>query len=204
MLFYWLDCFASCSQEQRHALKSLGKVKDAILSSLDAGLNINHQNKDGKTALMIAAEMSMTAVVTLLFKKGADLGIRNYVNNKNVVEIMLDARSSARKNLSHQYVTCRNHLVKKRYKQCLEFVDELYSKPMSLEKLSLVTVCSLIGPGGTREVKVKGIQLPVKFKEKLLFRTEDTLRHIVKEERRVTLAIPFIRKDFLPDSDSDD
>ncbi|KAI8771958.1 ankyrin repeat domain-containing protein 50 isoform X2 [Biomphalaria glabrata] len=103
-----------------------------------------------------------------------------------------------------QYVSSRNLLVKKRYKQCLEFVDELFSKPMSLEKLSLVTVCSLIGPGGTREVKIKGLQLPVKFKDQLLFRTEDTLRTVANEERHVTMAFPLIRIDFLSDSDSDD
>ncbi|KAI8771959.1 E3 ubiquitin-protein ligase HACE1 [Biomphalaria glabrata] len=52
-----------------NALKSSGKVKDSILFLLDAGLNINHQNKDGKTAIMTAAEMSMTGVVTLLRKE---------------------------------------------------------------------------------------------------------------------------------------
>ncbi|XP_055882353.1 fibronectin type 3 and ankyrin repeat domains 1 protein-like [Biomphalaria glabrata] len=52
-----------------NALKSSGKKKDSILFLLDSSLNINNQNKDGKTAIMIAAEMSMTGVVTLLRKE---------------------------------------------------------------------------------------------------------------------------------------
>uniref|UniRef100_A0A2C9L7Z8 SOCS box domain-containing protein n=2 Tax=Biomphalaria glabrata TaxID=6526 RepID=A0A2C9L7Z8_BIOGL len=284
--------------------------KDAILCLLDAGCNINHQNNDHQTAIIIAAENSKTEMVTLLSERGADLNVRNSLNRKNVAEIMADktAFSSSydkrefiictenllKKGLSaanvtqncifrlildnrfnliqrlifagvspceisqivlntyvyfysstvgltvspfryalmndklqlaqyfssigfltssecshQQYIICREHLTKKNFSKCVEFVDDLYSQPMSLEKLALITVSSLIGPGLTREDKVKGLPLPTKFKDQLLFKTESTLildtECDVIESTEVMEYFPFlINFNSVPDSEMSD
>lgn len=57
--------------------------------------------------------MSMTGVVTLLFEKGADLGIRNYVNNRNGVEIMLDSIAPRTIFCNEKLITCTDNLLRK-------------------------------------------------------------------------------------------
>ncbi|KAK0044660.1 ankyrin repeat domain-containing protein 50-like isoform X2 [Biomphalaria pfeifferi] len=271
--------------------------KDAILYLLDAGCNINHQNNDPQTAIIIAAENSKTEMLTLLSERGADLNVRNSVNHKNVAEIMADKTASSSSYVKRefiictenllkkvvsaanvtqycililivdnqfnliqrlifagaspseisqsvlntcnyfyistvgltvspfrfalmndklqlaqyfssicfltpsdcsyqQYIICREHLTKKNFSKCVEFVDDLYSQPMSLERLALITVSSLIGPGLTREDKVKGLPLPTKFKDQRLFKTESTLildtECEVIESTEVMDYIPFL------------
>ncbi|KAK0044659.1 ankyrin repeat protein [Biomphalaria pfeifferi] len=279
---------------------------DTILYLLDAGCDVNHRNKEGQTAIILAAEDSNTELVTLMSERGADLNIRSLVNRKNVTEIMIEKtvlsssyftkeQYTCTKNLLEkggsaanvqqtcffesisknqfyliqriifaggspteissslidryaykpstmvspfryalikekfnlakyfwdisfltpsdcsyqQYTHCRMYLSEADRSKCTEFVDELYSKPMSLEKLSLITVSSLIGPGITREDNVKTLPIPNKFKDQLLFRTEGTLRTDTVcdtgDKLDVKHYISFlINRDIIYDSDSDE
>ncbi|KAH9494606.1 hypothetical protein Btru_019695 [Bulinus truncatus] len=66
-------------------------------------------------------------------------------------------------------------IFRKEYLKSLKYIDDFYSRPMSLEKLCLVSVSSTLGSGIERENKVKKLPLPTWFKEKLLYKTENVL-----------------------------
>lgn len=45
---------------------------------IKAGANVNHQSKDGSTALIFAATNSRYDLVKILLKKGADAKLKNH------------------------------------------------------------------------------------------------------------------------------
>ena len=53
------------------------KRKDIVRCLLQAGANINMQNKEGKTALMIAIERKDPVIVQELIENGADVLIKD-------------------------------------------------------------------------------------------------------------------------------
>ena len=58
---------------------SVGGNRDVALALLMAGADINAQDKDGKTALMIAIINGHQPLVELLLKRNANMGVKNEV-----------------------------------------------------------------------------------------------------------------------------
>ncbi|MBQ3456291.1 MAG: ankyrin repeat domain-containing protein, partial [Synergistaceae bacterium] len=48
-----------------------------IMEAINAGANINAQDNDGKTALMLIAENGHKEIVNVLIKAGADVNAKN-------------------------------------------------------------------------------------------------------------------------------
>ena len=86
---------AACSSKERS--------KAMVEALLEANSPINHQDKDGYTALMVAARQGNKDVVEMLLKRGAEIGIENkqhdtaltiaerYGNNE-IVKILEEAK----------------------------------------------------------------------------------------------------------------
>ncbi|CAL1538046.1 unnamed protein product [Lymnaea stagnalis] len=67
----------------------------------------------------------------------------------------------------------REFLIAMDLKECVEFVDEFTSQPMSLLKLSFVAVSAAVGPPPGREARVRQLPLPAVMQDKLLFKNEE-------------------------------
>ena len=69
-------------QSLKHLLllsASVGGNRDVALALLMAGADINAQDRDGKTALMIAIINGHQPLVELLLKRNANMGVKNEV-----------------------------------------------------------------------------------------------------------------------------
>lgn len=64
----------------------------------------------------------------------------------------------------------KESLEKSKLSECLDFLDEYSSQPMSLQKLSFVAVSSAVGADTGRRERVGKLPIPNTFKEKLLFK----------------------------------
>lgn len=64
----------------------------------------------------------------------------------------------------------RELLVANRFSECLEFLDEYRSQPMSLQKLSFIVVSSALGNEPGREERVQELKTPSKINDALLFK----------------------------------
>ncbi|BFZ22638.1 hypothetical protein BsWGS_25677 [Bradybaena similaris] len=61
----------------------------------------------------------------------------------------------------------------KKSKECLSFLDEFSSQPMSLFKMSFVVVTSAVGASPGREARISKLPLPWLVKDMLLFKSDD-------------------------------
>ncbi|XP_059174816.1 ankyrin repeat and KH domain-containing protein 1-like [Physella acuta] len=77
-----------------------------------------------------------------------------------------------------QFRTC---MAVKNYSECLEFLDEYSSQPMSLQKLSFVVVSSAVGAGPGRKERVIKLPIPTALHELLLFKRAAATEIIKKE-----------------------
>ncbi|XP_059174811.1 ankyrin repeat and KH domain-containing protein 1-like [Physella acuta] len=64
----------------------------------------------------------------------------------------------------------RKSLESNKYSECLEFLDEYSSQPLSLQKLSFVAVSSAVGADAGRKERVQRLPIPNTFKDKLVFK----------------------------------
>ncbi|XP_059174817.1 putative ankyrin repeat protein RF_0381 [Physella acuta] len=64
----------------------------------------------------------------------------------------------------------RKSLESNQFNDCLEFLDEYSSQPMSLQKLSFVAVSSAVGADAGRKERIQRLPIPNTFKDKLLFK----------------------------------
>ncbi|BFZ23612.1 hypothetical protein BsWGS_26651 [Bradybaena similaris] len=66
----------------------------------------------------------------------------------------------------------RRFLQTDKYENCLAFLDEVSSRPMSLFKMCFVTVTSAVGSSPGREARVSTLPLPWIVKDMLLFKSD--------------------------------
>jgi hypothetical protein len=67
----------------------------------------------------------------------------------------------------------RDFLKSWQYQECLDFLNEFTSQPLSLFKLAFVSVSSAVGTSPGRENRINMLPLPQMIKDKLLFKSEE-------------------------------
>ncbi|BFZ23416.1 hypothetical protein BsWGS_26455 [Bradybaena similaris] len=74
--------------------------------------------------------------------------------------------------LFHSQGDMRQHLVSNNYPKCVELLDELLGKPMSLFSLAFLVVQSAVGTTPGREDRISVLPLPQVIKDMLLYKME--------------------------------
>ena len=68
----------AASEDETEFLKAAFSARaEVIQQMLEKGININHQNEMGFTALIIAAQYGHADIVNLLLEKNADVNLKN-------------------------------------------------------------------------------------------------------------------------------
>ncbi|XP_059174821.1 serine/threonine-protein phosphatase 6 regulatory ankyrin repeat subunit B-like [Physella acuta] len=108
----------------------------------------------------------------LSFKRASPLLVSLLFGNIDIARFLNDIwflTSSDVSSLAYNE-TLRKKLEKNKPSECLEFLDEYSSQPMSLQKLSFVVVSSAVGADIGRKERVQQLPIPNTFKDKLLFK----------------------------------
>ncbi|KAH9493191.1 hypothetical protein Btru_022174 [Bulinus truncatus] len=94
----------------------------------------------------------------------------------------------------------RLHLERSNREKSLEFLNEFYWRPLSLQKICLVTISSAIGPGLERVDKMNTLPLPTKLKDVLLFKQDEVTAIVLRDAFHSVMG----RIYFYDSDDSDD
>ncbi|BFZ23421.1 hypothetical protein BsWGS_26460 [Bradybaena similaris] len=249
------------------ALKSVRESEEMVTTLVNAGSDVNWQNNDGLSPLMMAVKISRIHFVSILLNSGADVNVvskkdkrktaisflhKNLYRRDSIqtLELLVDkgARSSYVSSFLLYHIICEGHintvpkliqsglgpadidgdamlmsavckgtippvsplclsllignarlahyfwgnlfltkfdllpltsnkviksfLQRKGYYECLNFLGEISSQPISLFKLAFVEVTSAIGASSGRETRVSHLPLPRVMKDRLLFQSE--------------------------------